>query len=140
MDDLIKFMENQWIYAEGDVAISGLNEDALDNFDEVFSISLPEQDQKVSQDEVIGELETDQGPVNIYAPADGTIIEINDSILEKPQLIVEDCYGDGWLFKIECEDPEQIEELRHQDEEDEADDENDDEDDDYGNQEEEYED
>ncbi|MCB0384957.1 MAG: glycine cleavage system protein H, partial [Bdellovibrionales bacterium] len=89
----------------------GINEDGLEEFAEIMSANLPSEGEEVSGDEVCGELETDQGPMNIYSPLSGHVVEINEAVVENPDLILEDCYGDGWLVRIEADRPEDIERL-----------------------------
>ena len=112
MDDLITYMGYEWIQPDDDGVITiGINEEGLDEFAEIIAANLPSEDEKVTPDGICGELETDQGPMNIYSPVRGTVTEVNEAISENPELILEDCYGDGWLIKIEADRPEDVERL-----------------------------
>lgn len=114
MDDLITYMGYEWIQAEDDGTITvGINDAGLDEFSEILSIALPDEDEAVTPDGICGELETDQGPMNLYSPIRGRVIEVNEAVVENPDLIQEDCYGDGWLFKIEADRVEDIDRLAH---------------------------
>ena len=110
MDELIEYMDYMWIQIEDNVAILGINEQGLEDFDHIETANLPAENLDIGADEVCGELETDQGPLNLYCPAEGTIIEINEAVVQNPDLIIEDPYGDGWLFKVESEDLERLQE------------------------------
>ena len=66
---------------------------------------------EVVADEICGELETEEGPLNIYCPVDGKVIEINAAVLENPSLIQEDSFGDGWLIRVEASNPDELEEI-----------------------------
>lgn len=123
-DDVRNFMGYLWIRQEDGVVTIGINEDGLEDFEEINSVELPAEQEKIDADVVIGTLETDDGPLDIYSPVSGTVIEVNTQVIEEPSLIIEDPYEEGWLVRIEAD--EDLDE----DEEDEED-EDDDDDDDY---------
>ena len=100
-EDTINFMGYMWIQKEDGVITVGINEEGLQDFDEITSIELPPENEKVEADTVIGTIETDDGPLDIYSPVNGTILEINPQVLESPSLIQEDPYEEGWLLRIE---------------------------------------
>ncbi len=111
MDDLITFMGYHWLQVEDGLITVGINENGLEEFSELLGLDLPSEGEEVAADEVCGELETDQGPLNIYSPVEGKILEVNDALVENPALIQEDCYGDGWLLRIEPADPDDLDNL-----------------------------
>lgn len=123
-EDVRNFMGYLWIQEEGGIVTIGINEDALEDFEEVISVELPAEQEKIDGDTAIGTVETDDGPLDIYSPVSGTVIEINSQVIEDPSLIMEDPYEEGWLIRIEAD-----EDLDDDDED--EDDEDDDEDDDY---------
>jgi len=100
-----------WIQAEDGVLTIGINESGLDEFTEINSVDLPADGDPIEPDEVCGEVDTDQGPLNLYCPVEGKVVEVNEAVVEKPSLIQEDCTGDGWLFKVEAKSQEDIDEL-----------------------------
>ena len=123
-EDTINFMGYMWIQKEDGVITVGINEEGLQDFDEITSIELPPENEKVEADTVIGTIETDDGPLDIYSPVNGTILEINPQVLESPSLIQEDPYEEGWLLRIETtEDVDDDEDDDDFDEDDEDDDE-----------------
>ncbi len=111
MDELITYMNYLWVQVDDNIITVGITEEGLEAFDDIEKITLPPENSEVTVDDVCGELETDQGPFSLYSPIDGTIIETNEAIFQNPSLIIEDPLGDGWLFKVEASDPDQIEEL-----------------------------
>lgn len=123
-DDVRNFMGYLWIRQEDGVVTIGINEDGLEDFEEISSVELPAEQEKIDADVVIGTLETDDGPLDIYSPVSGTVIEVNTQVIEEPSLIIEDPYEEGWLVRIEAD-----EDL--DDDDDDEDDEDEDEDDDY---------
>tara|TARA_B110001454_G_scaffold16145_2_gene14611 strand:- start:25439 stop:25837 length:399 start_codon:yes stop_codon:yes gene_type:complete len=122
-EDTIDFMGYMWIQKEDGVVTVGINEEGLQDFDEITSIELPSENDKVEADTVIGTIETDDGPLDIYSPVDGTILEINPQVLENPSLIQDDPFEEGWLLRIETTDDidEDDEDFDDEDEDDEDD-------------------
>lgn len=111
MDERITYMGYHWLEIVGDTVTIGINETGLEEFDSIKAIDLPAEGTTVAADEVCGELDTDQGPLNLYSPVDGQVSEVNDGVISEPGLIAEDCYSEGWLFKIVAENPEDLDEL-----------------------------
>ncbi|KHD87403.1 MAG: glycine cleavage system protein H-like protein [Bdellovibrio sp. ArHS] len=124
-DDVRNFMGYLWIRQEDGVITIGINEDGLEDFEEISSVELPAEQEKIDADVVIGTLETDDGPLDIYSPVSGTVIEVNTQVIEDPSLIVEDPYEEGWLIRVEAD-----EDYDDEDEDEEDDDDDDDEDED----------
>lgn len=133
------FMGSFWFQKEDNIYTVGLNEDALDTFDEITSADLPSDGELIDHDVVCGTLNTDEGPIDLYAPVSGTIIEINNAVVEDPTLIQDDPY-DSWLFKIESEEDFEDEDLEEDDEDEDDEDLDEDEDDEDETEEEEDED
>ncbi|MCC2678544.1 MAG: glycine cleavage system protein H-like protein [Pseudobdellovibrio sp.] len=124
-EDVKNFKHHMW-YQEADGIITiGINEEGLADITEITSVDLPPEQEKVEEDVAIGTIETDDGPLDIYAPVEGTVIEVNTQVLEDPSIIQEDPYEEGWLLRIEAS-----EELSDDDEDDDTEEDEDDEDDD----------
>ena len=128
-DDVRNFMGYLWIRKEDGIITIGINEDGLEDFEEITSVDLPAEQEKVDEDVVIGTLETDDGPLDIYSPVSGTVIEINSQVIEDPSIIMEDPYEEGWLIRIEADD-EDADEDDDEDDDDEDEDEEDEDDED----------
>lgn len=107
----INYMGHLWLSIDGEVITVGVVEDALEDLSQINQIDLPEENDSVEKDEVCGELETADGSLNIYSPVEGTVLEINHAITDSPELINEDPYGDGWVLKIEANNPDDLKEL-----------------------------
>ena len=110
-EEVLTFLGYEWILLDDGLITIGINEQGLEEFTEITSVSLPSENEDVHPDEVCAELETDQGPLNIYSPVEGVVVEVNEAVSENPSLIVEDPFGDGWLFKVEANDAADLEEL-----------------------------
>lgn len=115
-----------WYSQEDNIITIGINEDGLEDFEEISSVELPAEQEKVDADTIVATIETDDGPLDIYTPVSGTVIEINGQVVDDPSIIMEDPFEEGWLIRIEAD-----EDLDEDDEDDDDDDDEDDEDDDY---------
>ncbi len=111
MEEQLKYMDYLWVQADDDVVTVGITEEGLEGFDDIETLLLPDENSKITEDEVCGNLETDQGPFSLFSPIDGTVIEINEAVVENPKMIFEDPTGDGWLFRVEAENITQVNEL-----------------------------
>ncbi|WP_413289707.1 glycine cleavage system protein H [Bdellovibrio sp. HCB337] len=128
-NDVRNFMGYLWIQEEDGIVTIGINEEGLADFDEITSVDLPAEHDKVEADEVCGTVETDDGPLDIYSPVSGTVIEVNSAVIDDPTLIQEDSYEEGWLIRVEAsEDLDEDEDEDEDDEDDEDEDEEEDED------------
>jgi glycine cleavage system H protein len=132
MSDIISYMGYEWITVENGVVTIGISEDAAGDLSEDLILSLPEQDDAVMAGKVCGDIESENGNLNIYSPVSGTVIEVNEAVLENPALIFEDPTDEGWLFKVEADDADKLDQisLRAKSFEDEDDEDEDDEDED----------
>lgn len=110
-DELITYMGYEWVLVDDGVITIGINDQGLEEFTDINSINMPTDGEEVITDEVCGELDTDQGPMNLYSPVEGNVVEINEAVIENPSLIMEDPYGDGWLFKVEPKNAGDLDEL-----------------------------
>lgn len=125
------FMGYMWTQTADGVTTVGINESALEDFEEILSVDLPSENDEVEEDSVIGTIETDDGPLDIYAPTSGVVVEVNSNVIDDPTLIQEDPTEEGWLVKIEAGDTSSDD-----DEDEDDDDDQDDDDDDYDEDEE----
>ncbi|MCB0394592.1 MAG: glycine cleavage system protein H [Bdellovibrionales bacterium] len=138
MDDTIEFLGSHWAQIDGDVLTVGLTEECVSEISGIDSIDLPSENDSVESSEVIGSLESGDGSINLYSPVTGKIIEINEAIIDDPSIIESDPTGEGWLYKIEADDGEEVSRLLAGDhvnfDEDEDDDSDDDDDDEEENE------
>jgi glycine cleavage system H protein len=103
--------DHEWARAEGSRVRIGITDYAQDALGDVVFIQLPELGTKVASGDGISEVESTKSVSDIYAPVAGTVVEINAELVDAPQRLNDDPYGDGWLCVIEMEDPAQLGEL-----------------------------
>ena len=105
MPELRFTKDHEWISVEGDTATVGITNHAQEQLGELTYVELPEVDKQVQVHDVLGVLESSKAASDVYAPVAGTITEVNSKLDEVPDLINNDCYGDGWICKLDVKDP-----------------------------------
>ncbi|MFZ3229053.1 MAG: glycine cleavage system protein H [Pseudobdellovibrio sp.] len=127
--DIKNYNHHMWYTEEDGIITIGINDEGLADITEITSLDLPSENESVAEDVAIGTIETDDGPLEIFSPVAGKVVEINSSVLEDPSLIQEDPYEEGWILRIEAtEDLDDEDEDEEDDDLDEDDEESDDED------------
>lgn len=114
-EEFIPFMGYEWLQIDDGTVTIGISEEGLSELTEITGLNLPAENDEVNIDEICGEIETENGPLNLYSPVEGRVVEINAAVLENPSLIMEDSYGDGWLFRVEPNDPSDLDDLENAD-------------------------
>lgn len=104
-------MGYEWLQIDNDTVTIGISEEGINELSEVSSVNLPAENEEVNPDEICGEIDTEEGPMNLYCPVEGKVVEINAAVVDNPDLIFEDPYGDGWLFKVEANNHDDVEAL-----------------------------
>jgi len=91
---------HEWMRREGDTAVVGITHYAQDQLGEVVYVELPEIGDSMEQGAEMGTLESVKAVSEIYAPASGEVVAINERLIEEPNLVNDDPYGEGWLVKL----------------------------------------
>ncbi len=92
--------EHEWIDVEGDIATVGITAYAADKLGDVVFVDLPTVGSTVAEGRVVGEIESTKSVGELFAPVNGTVLEINDAVVATPELVNSDPFGDGWLIKV----------------------------------------
>lgn len=111
--------EHEWVKVEGDIAVVGITDYAQKELGDVVYVELPEVGGSYEKDEACSNIESVKAVSDIYAPVSGEITEVNEALEDKPEIVNKDPYGEGWLFKLKMEKPDELEELMSADEYDE---------------------
>jgi glycine cleavage system H protein len=93
--------DHEWIDAEGDIATVGITEYAAEKLGDVVFVDLPAVGSTVAEGRVVGEIESTKSVGELFAPVNGTVLEINDAVVAKPELVNSDPFGEGWLIKVQ---------------------------------------
>lgn len=92
--------EHEWVLIDGDVATVGITKYAADALGEIVYVDLPKVGSNTSYMKICGEIESTKSVGELYAPMDGEVVEANSSLMNSPETINEDPFGQGWLVKI----------------------------------------
>lgn len=92
--------EHEWIKLDGDTATVGITKYAADALGEIVYVDLPKVGSSTTYMKICGEIESTKSVGELYAPMDGEVVEINDSLTSAPDAINSDPFGEGWLLKI----------------------------------------
>ncbi|HEX2503188.1 MAG TPA: glycine cleavage system protein GcvH [Miltoncostaeaceae bacterium] len=103
--------EHDWVRAEGEEAVFGITWYAQDALGEVVYYEPPAVGATVSKDAPYGELESVKAVSDIYAPASGEVVAVNDAVRDRPETVNDDPYGEGWLIRVRLSDPGELDSL-----------------------------
>lgn len=92
--------EHEWIRVEDDVCVLGITEFAQQELGEVVFVELPEVGQVFDANDELGTIESVKAVAEVYTPVAGEVVEVNDAVVDDPELLNEDPHGEGWLLKI----------------------------------------
>jgi glycine cleavage system H protein len=110
-EDLKYTKEHEWARLEGNIVAIGITDYAQENLGEIVYVELPEEGAEFSQGEAFGVVESTKAVSDLYSPVSGTVVEINDSLVDNPEIINEDPYEDGWIIRVEMSDPSELDRL-----------------------------
>jgi len=100
--------EHEWIDVAGDVGTVGISEYAQEQLGDVVFVELPKVGATVAQNGQIAVVESVKAASEIYAPASGTIAEVNDALAKEPALVNQSAEDKGWFFKIKLANPGEL--------------------------------
>lgn len=93
--------EHEWIRVEGEVAYIGITEHAQNQLGDIVFVDIPTIGEELNAGDVFGTIEVVKTISDLFMPVSGTILEQNEALEDKPELVNQDPYGAGWLIKIE---------------------------------------
>jgi glycine cleavage system H protein len=114
-EDLLYHPEHDWARIEGDSATLGITWYAQDALGEVVFFDPPALGTELRQNEPYAEVESVKAVSDVFAPLSGEVIEVNETLKDRPEAINEDPYGDGWLVRVRLSDPSERESLLDRD-------------------------
>jgi glycine cleavage system H protein len=109
--DLKYHREHDWARIEGDTATLGITWYAQDALGELVHFEPPGDGDSVARDESYGEVESVKAVSDLISPLSGDVIEVNAAVVEEPEKVNEDPYGEGWLVKITLTEPAEVDDL-----------------------------
>jgi glycine cleavage system H protein len=103
--------EHDWARIDGDEAVLGITWFAQDALGELVHYEAPEEGSRVTKDEPYGEVESVKAVSDLIAPLSGEVIEVNRKVVDEPETVNADPYGDGWLVRIRLSETSEIDSL-----------------------------
>ncbi len=110
-DDLLYGKEHEWILREKDVATIGITDYAQKELGDVVFAELPEVGATFNANEAFGSVESVKAVSELHVPVSGEVVETNESLLDAPEKINDDPYGEGWIIRIRLGNSTELEAL-----------------------------
>lgn len=109
----LKFLKShEWVRIEGDGKVTvGISDHAQGLLGDLVYVELPQVGDRVEAGNACAVVESVKAASDVYSPISGTVVEVNESLADKPETINEDAYGDGWLFVAQIDDADPINDM-----------------------------
>jgi glycine cleavage system H protein len=103
--------EHEWVRVEGNKAYIGITDFAQSELGDIVFVELPEVGDEVEANRTFGTVESVKTVSDLYAPVSGKIVEVNETLLDAPEKVNEDPYGDGWMIVVAMSNPSEYDQL-----------------------------
>ena len=103
--------EDEWVRIEGERMVLGVTDYAQQQLGDVVFVELPAVGSTLERGEPFGVVESVKAVADLFGPVSGRVVEVNATLADQPELVNQDCYGDGWMLVVEPDDPAEIEDL-----------------------------
>ena len=103
--------EHEWVKIENNIAMVGITDFAQGELGDIVYLEIDSLDSQIDSNEVFGTVEAVKTVSDLFMPVSGKVIEVNPSLEDKPEIVNEDPYGEGWIIKILITDESQIDSL-----------------------------
>ena len=110
-DDLRYHSEHDWARVDGDEATLGITWFAQDSLGELVHFEPPEAGGSVAKDQSYGEVESVKAVSDLISPLSGDVVEVNQKVVDEPETVNDDPYGEGWLIRIRLSEPAEVDAL-----------------------------
>ncbi|MFH7025046.1 MAG: glycine cleavage system protein GcvH [Heteroscytonema crispum UTEX LB 1556] len=108
-EDLRYLDSHEYVRLEGEIATIGISAFAVDQLGDIVFLELPEVGDALTKGDSFGTIESVKAVEDLNSPVTGTVIERNDAMIDSPEQVAEDPYGEGWLLKVRVNDLGEIE-------------------------------
>src|ERR687885_3017664 len=110
-DDSRYAKSHEYVHVEGEVGTIGITDYAQKELGDVVFVELPQVGTQLEMGDELGSIESVKAVSELFVPVGGEVIEVNEALADKPELVNTDPYGDGWMIKIRLADPSEVDEL-----------------------------
>ena len=102
---------HEYAHVEGGIATIGITDYAQKELGDVVFVELPQVGSQVEANEEFGNIESVKAASELFAPVSGEVVEINEELASRPELVNSDPFGDGWMMKVKLSAPEELDAL-----------------------------
>jgi glycine cleavage system H protein len=102
---------HEYVHVEGGIATVGITDYAQKELGDVVFVELPQVGSQVEANEEFGNIESVKAASELFAPVSGEVVEINEELASRPELVNSDPFGDGWMMKVKLSAPEELDVL-----------------------------
>jgi glycine cleavage system H protein len=110
-EDLHYSLEDEWARPEDDRIVVGITDYAQQQLGDIVFLELPAVGATVAKGDAFGVIESVKAASDLYAPVSGEVVDVNTELVDRPETVNEDCYGEGWLCAIAPDDDEEMDTL-----------------------------
>lgn len=110
LDDRKYSDSHEWVKLDGEVATIGITDYAQHALGNIVYVDMPEVGDEVNQGDDFGAVESVKAASDLISPVSGEVVEVNEELIDKPELINEDAFG-NWIIKVKISDPSELESL-----------------------------
>jgi len=114
--DCVYTREHEWVRVQDNVAVVGITEHAQKELGDVVFVELPKVGDTFDTNETFANVESVKAVSEVFSPVAGEVLEVNDALAASPQLVNDDCYGDGWFVKLKMSDARELKDLLNHEE------------------------
>ena len=102
---------HEYVHVEGEVGTIGITDYAQKELGDVVFVELPQVGSTLEAGDELGSIESVKAVSELFAPVSGEVVEVNEALTEKPDLVNTDPWGDGWMIRVRLSDPTEVDEL-----------------------------
>lgn len=110
-DDLLYTRDDEWIRVDGDEATVGISDHAQNSLSDIVYLEFPSVGESFGQGDTFGVVESVKAAADLYMPVSGEVTAVNEDLLDQPELVNEDPYGEAWMVKVRLNDKSELNEL-----------------------------
>jgi glycine cleavage system H protein len=109
--DLKYTQDHEWVRVEGDIAVVGITDFAQGELGDIVFVEIETEGEELERGETFGTVEAVKTVSDLFMPVGGEVEKFNEALVDEPELVNKDPYGEGWMIKIKIADPSELDEL-----------------------------
>lgn len=110
-DDLLYTRDDEWVRVEGEEAVVGISDYAQNSLSDIVYLELPSVGDRFGKGDSFGVVESVKAAADLYMPVSGEVTAVNEALVDRPELVNEDPYGEAWMVRVRLDDSSELDEL-----------------------------